>query len=153
MEYIRSVKPKDCIFCRFPAAPAREDRKNLVVHRGASSFVCLNRYPYTSGHVMVIPHAHAPDPGALPPQAWADLVAELRRTIAVVRSVYRPQGVNVGMNLGLPAGAGIDDHLHWHVVPRWVGDNNFMPVVSGVRVMVQALDEAWALLRAGFARS
>jgi ATP adenylyltransferase len=100
---------------------------------------------------MVIPRAHESDPGALAPQDWDELQAELRRAIAVVRAVYRPEGVNVGMNLGLPAGAGIADHLHWHVVPRWVGDNNFMPVVADVRVVVEALDEAWTRLSAGFA--
>ena len=151
VEYIRSEKPKGCIFCQFPAEPAENDRRNLVVHRGEQAFTCLNRYPYNSGHLMVIPRAHAADPGALDPAPWDALQAELRRAIAVVRAVYRPEGVNVGMNLGLPAGAGIADHLHWHVVPRWVGVNNFMPVVADVRVVVEALDEAWVRLSAGFA--
>jgi ATP adenylyltransferase len=153
MEYIRSEKPKECIFCRFPAEPRGNDRANLVVHRGGRSFTCLNRYPYNSGHLMVIPHAHAADPAALDAPAWADLQEELRRALAVLRAVYRPEGLNVGMNLGLPAGAGIADHLHWHVVPRWTGDNSFMPVVADVRVVVEALDEAWARLSAGFAGS
>jgi ATP adenylyltransferase len=151
MEYIRSEKRPGCIFCEFPRAPESEDRRNLLVHRSALSFTCLNRYPYNSGHVMVIPRLHTAELGALPPDAWADLQDELRRAVAVVRAVYRPDGLNVGMNLGRFAGAGIDDHLHWHVVPRWGGDNNFMPVLADQRVVVEALDEAWQRLSAGFA--
>jgi ATP adenylyltransferase len=151
MEFIRSVKPKGCIFCLFPAEPAAHDRTNLVVHRSAHAFTCLNRYPYNSGHVMVIPRAHVADLGLLEPGAWADLQEELRRAVDVVREVYRPEALNVGMNLGRPAGAGIEDHLHWHVVPRWTGDNNFMPVLSDTRVVVEALDAAWDRLHAGFA--
>ena len=151
VEYIRSEKPKGCIFCAFPAEPPERDRQNLVVHRAARAFSCLNRFPYNSGHVMVIPRAHVSDLAALDPESWADLQDELRRAVAVVKSVYRPDGMNVGMNLGLPAGAGIADHLHWHVVPRWVGDNSFMPVVGETRVVVEALDAAWERLSAGFA--
>ncbi len=150
MEFIRAEKPKGCIFCEFPAAPEGDDRKNLVVHRSAHAFTCLNRYPYNSGHVMVIPRAHLAELGALSPDAYADLGDELRRAIAVVRAVYVPDGVNVGMNLGRAAGAGIADHLHWHVVPRWAGDNNFMPVMADQRVVVEALDAAWERLHAGF---
>ncbi len=151
MEFIRAEKPKGCIFCEFPAAPEGDDRKNLLVHRSAQSFTCLNRYPYNSGHVMVIPRAHVADLGALSAEAHADLGDELRRAVAVVRAVYAPDGMNVGMNLGRAAGAGIADHLHWHVVPRWGGDNNFMPVLADQRVVVEALDEAWTRLHAGFA--
>ena len=151
IEYIRSEKPKGCIFCEFPAASEADDRKNLVVHRSSLTFTCLNRYPYNSGHLMVIPKLHVAELGALPPDVHAELGDELRRAVAVVQAVYRPEGVNVGMNLGRAAGAGIADHLHWHVVPRWVGDNNFMPVLADQRVVVEALDEAWTRLRAGFA--
>ena len=151
MEFIRSEKPKGCIFCDFPAAPPSQDRANLVVHRSAHSFTCLNRYPYNSGHLMVIPRAHVADLGALSAEEHADLSEELRRAIAVVKKIYAPDGMNVGMNLGRAAGAGIADHLHWHVVPRWAGDNNFMPVLADQRVVVEALDEAWARLSAGFA--
>src|SRR5512145_1647666 len=151
IEYILSEKPKTCIFCDFPSAPEADDRKNLVVHRSAHSFVCQNRYPYNSGHVMVIPRAHVTELSALPAEAFLDLHEELRRAVAVLKATYRPEGVNIGMNLGRPAGAGIDDHLHWHVVPRWVGDNNFMPVFADQRVVVEALDAAWERLRAGFA--
>jgi ATP adenylyltransferase len=151
MEFIRSEKPKECIFCEFPAAPPSEDRKNLLVHRSPHAFTLLNKFPYNSGHVMVIPRAHVSDLGALAPDAWDDLQAELRLAADVVKSVYKPEGLNVGMNLGKVAGAGIEEHLHWHVVPRWGGDNNFMPVLADVRVVVEALDEAWQRLSAGFA--
>jgi ATP adenylyltransferase len=151
MEFIRAEKPKGCIFCEFPAASEADDRKNLVVHRSAHAFTCLNRYPYNSGHLMVIPRAHVADLAALDAEGWRDLGEELRRAAAVVRAVYRPDGMNVGMNLGRSAGAGIADHLHWHVVPRWAGDNNFMPVLADQRVVVEALDAAWERLHAGFA--
>jgi ATP adenylyltransferase len=151
MEFIRQEKPKGCIFCEFPAAPEADDRKNLVVHRSPRSFTCLNRYPYNSGHLMVIPRAHVADLAALSAEEYRDLGEELRRAVAVVQAVYRPDGLNVGTNLGRPAGAGIADHLHWHVVPRWVGDNNFMPVLADQRVVVEALDAAWERLHAGFA--
>jgi ATP adenylyltransferase len=151
MEFIRAEKPKGCIFCEFPAAPPERDRANLVVHRAPHAFTCLNKYPYNSGHLMVIPHAHVADLGALAPEAWAGLQDELRRAVAVLGATYRPDAMNVGMNLGRAAGAGIADHLHWHAVPRWVGDNNFMPVLADQRVVVEALDAAWERLSAAFA--
>jgi ATP adenylyltransferase len=151
MEYIRSEKPRGCIFCGFLDAPVAEDRANLVVHRSERVFTCLNRFPYNSGHLMVIPRAHGAEPEALPPDVWSELQLELRRAVRVVKKVYRPDGLNLGMNLGQIAGAGIADHLHWHVVPRWAGDNSFMPVIADTRVIVQALDEAWQRLSAAFA--
>jgi ATP adenylyltransferase len=99
---------------------------------------------------MVVPRQHGADLDALPPEAWAGLQELLRRTAAVLKAVYRPEGLNLGMNLGRAGGAGIVDHLHWHLVPRWVGDNNFMPVLADVRVMVDHLDGTWEKVRAGF---
>jgi ATP adenylyltransferase len=151
MEYIAGEKPKGCIFCRFPQAPQAEDPLNLLVHRSAHSFVCLNRYPYNSGHLLVVPRAHLSDLDLLEPGDFSDLQRELRRAVRVLGKVYRPDGLNVGMNLGQVAGAGIADHLHWHVVPRWGGDTNFMPVLANTRVVVEALDEAWRRLSAAFA--
>jgi len=150
MEYIGGEKPPGCIFCRFPSAPPAEDQLNLLVHRAPHSFTCLNRYPYNSGHLMVIPRAHVADLDALEPAVWADLQRELRRAARVLRGVYRPEGLNIGMNLGRIAGAGIADHLHWHVVPRWGGDTNFMPVLAETRVMVEHLQSSWKRLRALF---
>jgi ATP adenylyltransferase len=151
MEFIRSPKTKECIFCRFPAEPEENDRANLVVHRSAHAFTCLNRFPYNSGHLLVIPRPHVSELRLLAAEGWADLQEELRRAVDVVREVYRPDAMNVGMNLGRSAGAGIEDHLHWHVVPRWTGDNSFMPVLADTRVVVEALDAAWERLHAGFA--
>jgi len=99
---------------------------------------------------MVVPRRHGADLDALPPEAWADLQETLRLAAAVLREAYRPEGINLGMNLGRAAGAGIVDHLHWHLVPRWLGDNNFMPVLADVRVMVDHLDATWEKVRAGF---
>jgi ATP adenylyltransferase len=150
MEFIQAEKPKGCIFCDFPAAPEASDREHLIVHRGEHAFVILNRFPYNSGHLMVVPRRHTADLGALPPKEWQDLQETLRRSSRVLQAVYRPEGLNVGMNLGRPAGAGIVDHLHWHVVPRWAGDNNFMPVLADIRVMVDHLDATWEKVRGGF---
>ena len=154
MEYILSPKPTSCIFCDFPAQDGvASDRKNLVAHRSARSFTVLNKYPYNSGHVMVVPRAHVSKLEDLAPEEFADLHEELRLAARVLRDVYRPDGMNVGMNLGRIAGAGIADHLHYHVVPRWAGDTNFMPVLADTRVMVEHLEAAWAKIRRGFDRA
>jgi ATP adenylyltransferase len=151
MEYIGSQKPSGCIFCDFPAAPEADDAKNLIVHRGPTSFTILNRYPYNSGHLMVVPRRHVSDLAALPVDEWVELQEALRRAAAVLRQVYRPEGINLGMNLGKAAGAGIEEHLHWHLVPRWLGDNNFMPVLADIRVMVDHLQATFEKVRAGYA--
>ena len=150
MEFIRAPKPDGCIFCDFPAQPAANDRQNLIVHRSERSFTILNRFPYNAGHLMVIPRAHVADFGRLAREELIDLHDELRRAVEVLQRVASPDGLNVGMNLGKSAGAGILDHMHYHVVPRWAGDNNFMPVLADVRVIVEHLDETWERLQAGF---
>jgi ATP adenylyltransferase len=151
MEFIDAPKPKGCIFCDFPAQTGEQnDRRNLIVHRTERSFTILNRFPYNTGHVMVIPRVHIADLAGLAPESFADLHEELRRAVDVLKAVYRPQGFNVGMNLGQVAGAGIADHLHYHVVPRWGGDTNFMPVLGQTKVMVEHLDTSWERIRAGF---
>jgi ATP adenylyltransferase len=150
MAFIEGEKPKGCIFCRFPAEGIRADRSNLIVHRSARAFTLLNRYPYNSGHVMVVPRAHVAKLEALGQEEFQELHEELLLASRVVRAVYRPEGMNIGMNLGHIAGAGIADHLHYHVVPRWAGDTNFMPVLFDTRVMVEHLDQAFLRLRRGF---
>jgi ATP adenylyltransferase len=151
MEFIRAEKPAGCIFCLFPAQEGEEaDRRNLIVHRSSRSFTILNRYPYNNGHVMVVPRAHVSRLEDLDAATFADLQEELRRVVAVIREAYRPEAMNVGMNLGKAAGAGIEDHLHWHVVPRWGGDTNFMPVLADTKVMIEHLDESWRRIREGF---
>src|SRR5512138_268572 len=151
MEFIRAAKPDGCIFCDFPAQGEASDRRNLIVHRSARSFTILNRFPYNAGHLMVIPRAHVADFALLDREARADLHDELARAVEVLQRVAKPDGLNVGMNLGKSAGAGIVDHMHYHVVPRWAGDNNFMPVLADVRVIVEHLDETWERIRVGFA--
>jgi ATP adenylyltransferase len=152
MEFIAAPKPEGCIFCDFPAEQGEEaDRRNLLAHRSARSFTVLNKYPYNSGHVMVIPRKHVSLLEDLSSEEFQDLHEELRLAARVVRAGYRPDGMNVGMNLGRVAGAGIADHLHYHVVPRWGGDTNFMPVLAETRVMVEHLGAAWEKIRDGFA--
>lgn len=151
LEFILGPKAQGCIFCRFPAEEGEAaDRRNLLVHRAEHAFTVLNRFPYNSGHVMVVPRAHVDRLEALAPEAFAGLHEELLRAVRAVRAAYRPEGLNVGMNLGRIAGAGIADHLHYHVVPRWGGDTNFMPVLADTRVMVEHLDATWEKLRDGF---
>lgn len=151
LELIESEKPEGCIFCRFFAE--RDDEKNLVLGRSASSYVVLNKYPYNNGHLMVIPAAHHAALEELDDHAYDDLQRLLRISIRVVREVYTPDAMNVGMNLGRAAGAGIADHLHWHVVPRWNGDTNFMPVLAETRVLPEHLQAAWKKLRPAFDRA
>jgi len=148
MRYIEEEKPPGCIFC----LPLKEEtlRENLIVRVTPHSRVMLNKYPYNNGHVMVAPHRHTAALAGLPEAAFADLMRELRRTVAVLEAALQPQGINVGLNLGVCAGAGVADHLHWHVVPRWVGDTNFMPVVGAVHVMPQHLLESYDRLRPYF---
>lgn len=138
----------DCIFCAFPAAG--DDAGHLIVHRTEHAFVILNKYPYNNGHVMVVPYAHVDDPSGLDEAAFAGLNALLRETIQVLRRVYAPQGLNVGMNLGRPAGAGVPGHIHWHVVPRWEGDTNFMPVLADTKIMPEHLRRTFERLQEGF---
>ena len=152
MEFIQADKPTGCIFCTFPAEQGEEaDRRNLIVHRTSRSFTILNRFPYNNGHVLIVPRTHVARLEDLAAEDFGDLQDELRLAVRVIRSVYAPEGLNVGMNLGKVAGAGIADHLHWHVVPRWGGDTNFMPVLSDTKVMVEHLASSWTRIRDGFA--
>ncbi len=148
LEYIQSEPAEECIFCSKPRQ--EEDEGNLIVWRGTYAFVMLNRFPYASGHAMAVPYRHTADPGALLPEEVAGLWEAVVRTLRAVRRVMKPDGFNIGMNLGRAAGAGIEDHLHIHVVPRWVGDTNFMPVLADVKVIPQHLQETYRLLRQAF---
>jgi ATP adenylyltransferase len=148
MEFIQAEKPEGCIFCTFPAQTGEQaDRKNLILGRSRHSFAILNRYPYNNGHLMVIPRRHTAEFEDLPGEELDDLHRLLQRSVRVVKEAYRPEGFNLGMNLGKVAGAGIADHLHHHVVPRWGGDTNFMPVLAETKVLIQHLGESYLLLR------
>lgn len=140
-----------CFLCAKPAEPPERDRANLVLYRGERAYVLLNLYPYNAGHLMVAPYGHLGDLPALPAPEAAEVWALTRQAVAVLTTAYRPQGFNVGLNLGTAAGAGVPGHLHVHVVPRWHGDTNFMPVVGHVKVLPETLEQTYDRLRPLFA--
>jgi ATP adenylyltransferase len=150
LAYVSSAsgEPAGCIFCN-TSEPGRSD---LIVARGRVSFVILNLYPYNNGHLMVVPNRHVPSLAALEADELAELMQLTRRSEIVLNEAYAPQGINVGINLGRPAGAGVADHLHVHLVPRWTGDTNFMTVVGNVRVVPEGLDATKAKLAPIFER-
>jgi ATP adenylyltransferase len=139
-------KAVGCIFCA--AVKANDDEKTLIVHRGQYCFVILNAYPYTPGHVMIVPYAHLDQLRNLPPEAAMEMMSLSQRLESVLRDLYRPDGVNLGMNIGKAAGAGIAGHIHMHILPRWVADANFMTVVGETRILPEALEETWKRLTA-----
>ena len=140
-----------CVFCAAAAAPPAADRRNLVLRRAPDVFVILNRYPYNSGHLMIVPYRHLADVTALTPAERDGLMVALQAMVALLTAVYHPQGFNAGMNLGTAAGAGIADHLHLHLVPRWAGDTNFMPVVGETKVLPESLEQTYDRLAAALA--
>jgi ATP adenylyltransferase len=149
IEYILSPKPPPSGVSLFTAiAQSSEDEKNHVIARARTCFALLNSYPYTGGHLMVVPYKETPDLDGLMDDEVTELMVLTRRCIAALKKVMKPHGFNVGLNLGHVAGAGIESHLHVHVVPRWNGDTNFMPVVAGTTVVPQALSELAGQLRA-----
>jgi len=148
LNYIVATKDNPeggCFICRGLADQA--DRENLVVWRGPQSVVLLNRFPYNNGHLLVAPAAHKATLAELTESEMVDLMHAQRRMIEVLDQVLEPHGYNVGLNLGRVAGAGLPGHLHWHIVPRWNGDTNFMPVVSETRVIVQSLESLYDLMK------
>jgi len=137
-------KETGCIFCE---APKQSDEKARIVHRGAHCYIILNIYPYTSGHVMIVPYAHLDELQKLPADAAQEMMALSQRMESVFRSLYRPDGINLGMNLGKAAGAGVSGHIHMHVLPRWIADASFVTVIGETRVMPEALEDTWTRLR------
>lgn len=141
--YLRNAgKQTGCIFC-FGALSAGGRRDRLVLHAGRRALVMLNAYPYNNGHLMVAPRRHIAAPDLLRRSERNELNELVTRTIAILRKALNPEGFNVGANLGRAAGAGFAEHLHWHVVPRWAGDNNFMPVLASTRVLSQSLKDSY----------
>ena len=136
--------PVGCVFCA--ASDATADRENLIVHRAQANFVILNRFPYTNGHVMIVPFAHVATLQDLPVPALEEMMRLAQIAEKLLRSTYRPDGVNLGMNIGHSAGAGIAGHIHMHVLPRWQGDTNFMTVTGETRVLPETLDVTWQRL-------
>ena len=151
MTYIREAlnmeEGKECILCEIGKAPQAKDSENLVLARGNHVFVVLNRFPYCNGHLMVTPYVHTCSFDELDDDTVVELWRFTQRSIDTLRRAANPDGFNIGTNFGRVAGAGIEDHLHLHVVPRWSGDTNFMPVLSDVKVISQALQETWRELK------
>jgi len=151
-----------CLFCNMIAAvnhamdhgldAAQAERAVYVLERGPSCFLVLNAFPYNSGHLMAVPYRHASSLAALPQPTAAELMMLMRRAERALRAVYRPAGLNLGLNLGQAAGAGVADHLHIHALPRWAGDTNFMTVIGETRILPEMLEDAWLRLREALAQ-
>lgn len=139
----------ECVFCRI-AADAEHDEENLVIHRGRLAFVVLNLYPYISGHLMVVPYLHTGEFDSTPKEITDEMMDLAKRAQAALREAYSPAGFNVGMNLGAAAGAGVVDHIHIHILPRWTGDTNFMTTVGETRVLPEDLATTYGKLRPHF---
>ena len=150
MDYIQGKRDPGCIFCDFATTPPEGRRAKLVLAVTEHALVCMNRYPFTTSHLLVAPKRHVASLGALPLDEYVALMALVRDAAARLEAATKCEGMNLGMNLGKVAGAGIADHLHTHLVPRWNGDTNFMPVIADVRVMPEYLDEAWGRLEPFF---
>ena len=150
MEYVGREQPPGCLFCRVIENPDDPDA-DLVVWRPEGAIVMLNKFPYNPGHVMVAPRAHKASLEELDDAESLDLMRAVRRTFAVLRQTMNPDGLNAGVNVGRAAGAGIPDHVHFHIVPRWNGDTNFMAVIDDVKIVNEALDQTAAKLKRAFA--
>ncbi len=153
-KYISSFSGKEtedtCVLC--DAHDSSEDETNLVVFRGREAFVLMNKFPYNSGHLMVIPVRHTADFGSLTQSETIEMMSLLAASERALRELSHPQGFNIGMNVGRTSGAGIDAHLHWHIVPRWNGDTNFMPIIAEVKVVSEDMAAQWKRLREIFPR-
>ncbi|MFO8101144.1 MAG: HIT domain-containing protein [Dehalococcoidia bacterium] len=144
IEYILSEKDTECIFCKKPAED--KDRENLILYRAGKNVVMLNKYPYNPGHLMVAPYKHVAKLDELDNEDLLEHVQLISRCVEMLKEVMNPEGFNIGINLGKVAGAGIEEHIHTHVVPRWNGDTNFMPVMSDTRTISEALDATYERL-------
>ena len=146
-QYVTKEKqPAGCIFCDLPREG--RDEENLIVYRGSFNYIILNRYPYTTGHLMVVPFQHTDSLQGIDEAAAQEMFALVRTADAKLRQVYRPKGMNLGMNLGEAAGAGIAEHIHMHVLPRWIGDANFLTVIGETRILPEELAETYRKLKA-----
>ena len=146
-----SDQTAECFLCASPSAA--QDAETFILFRGEHTFVLLNLYPYNNGHMLVAPYAHTGNLANLASAIAGELMATTQRCVAALQRVYRPDGSNIGLNLGKAAGAGVPDHLHVHVVPRWNGDTNFMPIAANTKVLPESLDQTYARLRPVFAEA
>lgn len=150
MAYIKSGDTPDsegCVLCALHQADPATDMERLVLYRGKQCYVVMNLYPYNTAHLMVVPYTHTSDLPGLDPAIARELFALTQRCVAILNEEYKPHGCNLGMNLGRTAGAGIDEHIHMHIVPRWNGDTNFMPIIGGTKLIPEALEQTYARLR------
>jgi len=150
LQYITQDKPAGCIFCDKPLTG--DDRASYIVLRGTHAYVLLNAFPYNNGHIMIAPYAHLAALEDLPSETMHEMMDLAQLATRALKSGFLPDGLNIGFNLGAAAGAGIKDHLHLHLVPRWSGDTNFMPVIGDTRVIPQSLDRTYELLTDAFAK-
>jgi len=148
MEYIQMKKDEGCILCEKPRQ--NTDSLNYILYRGNLNFVIMNTYPYNPGHLMIAPYQHLASLEELTDEVLHEHIDIVRRCITVLRQMFRPGGFNLGINIGKAAGAGIEGHVHTHIVPRWPGDNNFMPVIADVKVVPEALAETYQRLKGKF---
>ena len=148
IEYIRTKDEDGCVFCN--KSISKDDQDNLVLYRGKESFVLMNLYPYSNGHIMISPYAHSSDTNDLSPMCNEEIMRLANESMNILRKKMNAEGFNFGANLGEAGGAGKEDHLHYHIVPRWNGDTNFMPVVGTTKVIVEGLNETWASLKSDF---
>jgi ATP adenylyltransferase len=149
-QYISNIKNAvRCVFCIDPSP--EHDAESFVVFRGKLNFVILNVFPYTSGHVLIAPYEHTSNFQACSPEQWGEMLELAKQCQFAIEQTYQPDGFNLGMNLGRCAGAGVENHLHLHVVPRWVGDSNFMTIIGETRVLPEALETTYQKLRQFFA--
>ena len=148
IEYIQMQKPEGCILCDKPKQ--KDDAANYILYRGERNFIIMNSYPYNPGHLMIAPYRHVANLEELTDEERREHFEMVSRSVKILREVFNPAGFNIGMNLGKIAGAGIDDHIHTHIVPRWQGDTNFMPVIADVRVIPEALAETYENLKGRF---
>lgn len=146
-ERVGESESPGCVFCDRVCLPPSHDRENLILLRGAHNFVILNLYPYNSGHLMIVPYKHTADFAGLDSETVDELMALAQRMLRALGAEYKPEGYNMGMNLGRVAGAGVADHVHMHVVPRWAGDTNFMPVVGSTKVLPELLETTYDRLK------
>lgn len=148
-KFILHVDKSECIFC---SKPKEEDEKAYILHRGKYNFVILNIFPYNSGHLMIAPYSHKHTVELLTPEEYTEMFEFLQLSVRIIREAYEPDGFNIGFNIGKVAGAGYDGHIHLHIVPRWNGDTNFMPVIGDVKVISEGIDETYRRLKPLFDR-
>ena len=148
IEYIQMEKPAECILCNKPKQ--KDDAANYILYRGDKNFIIMNSYPYNSGHLMIAPYRHIANLEELTDEERREHFEIASRSVKILRQLFNPAGFNLGINMGKVAGAGIDDHIHTHIVPRWLGDTNFMPVIADTKVINEALAETYKKLQGKF---